>query len=293
MYFARGECTISRVIAETTQVIWNALKETYMPVPTTDEWKRIARRYFELCNLPNCLGAIDGKDIRIQKFPNTGSANFNYKGYHSIILLGCCDADGYFITVECGFAGRNSDGGVFRVSALGRWLERNGLNIPTTSPLPYDETGNKFPYYFVGDNAFPLRNNLMRPYAVRGLDNVKRMFNYRLSRGRKSIECVFGMLSQKFQVLLKPITCRKYETIISIVKCTCILHNYIRKNDGVPYTTSTDNPTNSATSKNIPNLQSNMNFIPSPSGLRNYLANYFLQPNVALPWQWNYCINDE
>jgi len=109
LYFARGECTISRVIAETTQVIWNALKETYMPVPTTDEWKRIARRYFELWNLPNCLGAIDGKHIRIQKFPNTGSANFNYKGYHSIILLGCCDVDGYFITVECGFAGRNSE----------------------------------------------------------------------------------------------------------------------------------------------------------------------------------------
>lgn len=176
----------------TTKAIWNALKDTYMPVPTTDEWIEIPRKYYELWNLSNCLGSIDGKHIRIQKFPNIGSANFNYKGYHSIILLGCCDADGYFTNIECGFAGRNSDGGVFRVSALGQWLESEGLNIPTVlTPLPNDETGNGFPYYFVGGNAFPLTKNLMRPYSVRNLDNMKRIYNYRLNRGRKSIECVF------------------------------------------------------------------------------------------------------
>lgn len=261
-----------------------------MPVPTTDEWKEIAKRYYELWNLPNCLGSIDGKHIRIQKFPNTGSANYNYKGYHSIILLGCCDADGYFTSIECGFAGRNSDGGVFQVSALGHWLEREGLNIPTESTaLPNDATGNRFPYYFVGDNAFPLRRNLLRPYSVRNLDNVKRIYNYRLSRGRKSIECTFGMLTQKFQVLLKAISCRKYSTIISIIQCVCILHNYIRRYDGVQYTTTTDS-FNVSNIRHVPILIPNMTFVNTPNGLRNYLANYFMQPNVALPWQWNNCI---
>lgn len=281
---------MSRVISETTKIIWNALKDTYMPVPTTDEWKEIAKRYYELWNLPNCLGSIDGKHIRIQKFPNTGSANYNYKGFHSIILLGCCDADGYFTSIECGFAGRNSDGGVFQVSTLGHWLEREGLNIPTESTaLPNDATGNRFPYYFVGDNAFPLRRNLLRPYSVRNLDNVKRIYNYKLSRGRKSIECTFGMLTQKFQVLLKAISCRKYSTIISIIQCVCILHNYIRRYDGVQYTTTTDS-FNVSNIRHAPILIPNMTFVNTPNGLRNYLANYFLQPNVALPWQWNNCI---
>ena len=49
---------------------------------------------------------------------------------------------------------------------------------------------------------------------MRHIDNTKRIFNYRLSRGRKAIECVFGMMSQKFQILSKPITCRKYATIL-------------------------------------------------------------------------------
>lgn len=289
-YFARGECTISRVVAETTEVIWGVLRDTYMPVPTTDEWKAIATRYYELWNLPNCLGSMDGKHIRIQKYPNTGSANYNYKGYHSIILLGCCDADGYFTAIECGFAGRNSDGGVFQASALGRWLERDGLNIPQLgSPLPNDgETGNIFPYYFVGDNAFPLKKYLMRPYSVRNLDNVKRIFNYRLSRGRKTIECVFGMMSQKFQILLKSITCRKYSTIISIIKCICILHNYIRKHEGVQYQISTFNESTSQRLKPI--LIPNMTFVNTPNGLRNYLSNYFLKPDCVLPWQWNHCV---
>ncbi|KAG8232221.1 hypothetical protein J437_LFUL011965 [Ladona fulva] len=123
----------------------------------------------------------------------------------------------------------------------------------------------------------------MRPYPQRNLNNKKRIFNYRLSRGRKNIECTFGMLTQKFQVLLTPIRCRKYENIISIVNCACILHNFILEsaNSGLP--------------RNIPNIQAdilNITQRSSPVMLCDYLANYFLKPNVALPWQWNYCSNN-
>jgi hypothetical protein len=43
------------------------------------------------------------------------------------------DADDCFITVDVGDLGRNSDGGVFRSSRLGRWLEIRGLADTTTS----------------------------------------------------------------------------------------------------------------------------------------------------------------
>lgn len=127
----------------------------------------------------------------------------------------------------------------------------------------------------------------MRPYSVKDRDNTKRIFNYRLSRARKTIECVFGMMSQKFQVLLKPITCRKYTAIVSIVKCICILHNYVRKHDGVQYTINTFGE---ATQMNKPILIPNMTYVNTPNGLRNYLTNYFLRPDCALSWQWNYCL---
>jgi len=75
-----------------------------------------------LWNLPNCVGAIDGKHVRIEKFANSGSSNFNYKSYHSTVLLACCDADGLFTMIETGYAGRNSDGGIFRASVMKYWI---------------------------------------------------------------------------------------------------------------------------------------------------------------------------
>jgi len=158
-----------------------------MPVPNKEQWKSIADRYQELWHIPNCLGSIDGKHIRIQKLPGSGSENYNYKSYHSLVLMACCDADGNFTVIETGYAGRNSDGGIFRASRMGHWLERNGLNMPDPEKLPYDQEGGKFPYYFVADEAFPLKSYLMRPYPKRRLNNRQRVYNYRLSRARKTV----------------------------------------------------------------------------------------------------------
>jgi hypothetical protein len=119
--------------------------------------------------------------------------------------MACHDADGNFTVIEMGYAGRNSDGGIFRASRMGHWLERNGLNMLDPEKLPYDQEGGKFPYYFVADEAFPLKSYLMRPYPKRRLNNRQRVYNYRLSRARKTVECAFGMMTQKFQVLLSPI----------------------------------------------------------------------------------------
>ncbi|XP_050306290.1 putative nuclease HARBI1 [Anthonomus grandis grandis] len=154
-----------------------------MKIPSNEKWKEIANRFYELWNLPNCLGAIDGKHVRIQNIPNSGSTNYNYKHYHSIVLLAVCDADGLFTMIETGYAGRNNDGGIFRASNLGQCLERNGLNLPASACLPHDESQEKVPYFFVGDNAFPFKRYLMRPFPIKTLDNKKGIFNYRLSRG--------------------------------------------------------------------------------------------------------------
>jgi len=77
------------------------------------------------------------------------------------------------------------------------WITHAGFDIPPPSPLNYDEIKYPFPYYLVADEAFPLSGYLMRPYAKKTLDNIKRIFNYRLSRARKTIECTFRMAAEK------------------------------------------------------------------------------------------------
>ncbi|XP_026819304.1 putative nuclease HARBI1 [Rhopalosiphum maidis] len=268
----------------------------WMSKPNKDQWKNIAERYESLWNLPNCIGSIDGKHIRIEKLPNTGSSNFNYKAYNSIVLLGCCDADGLFTMVETGYAGRNSDGGIFRASAMKYHITHSQLDIPLPSKLPHDTNNCNFPYYFVADEAFPLSKYLMRPYPRRTLNNIKRVFNYRLSRGRKTIECTFGMMTEKFQVLSTAIRCRDVDKINNIVKACCILHNFIRKREGIRYAMrnfeeSVDlRNTNNFTTEYSTSNEKTVNDQSSCYDLRDYLSRYFTTPQASLPWQWNNCI---
>lgn len=262
-----------------------------MPIPDEEQWKTISQRFYSLWNLPNCLGALDGKHIRIEKLPGTGSTNFNYKQYHSIVLMACSDADGIFTIIEIGYAGRNSDGGIFRASAIKHWITNEMSNLPPPSRLPDDENECNFPYYFVGDEAFPLSRYLMRPYPQKTLDNTKRVFNYRLSRGRKSVECAFGMMTKKFQVLSSPIRARTTQRVVDITKSVCILHNFIRKCEGIQYN-SYEPQENSETPTTIvhPRGDIAVHSRSTANEVRNYLANHFLTPRASLPWQWGHCI---
>ncbi|CAH2018118.1 unnamed protein product [Acanthoscelides obtectus] len=184
------------IIARTSVVIWKVLQPTYLPNPTKETWVQSARRYWELWNLPNCVGSIDGKHIRIKRPPKSGSEFINYKGYFSIVLMAVSDADGCFLTIDVGEYGRNSDGRALKESNFGKKLVNSTLDLPDPSPLPGQDTN--FPFYFAADEAFPLMCTIMKPYPKRGLTNRKRVFNGRLSRGRKSVECSFGMMSSEF-----------------------------------------------------------------------------------------------
>jgi len=150
-----------------------------MPLPTKDIWEKTAKRYEELWNLPNCIGSVDGKHISIRKPFNSGSAFYNYKKFFSIVLMAIADADGNFLAIDVGEYGRNTDARVFRESSFGQRLIQKTLDLPQPSCLRGENNKPPFLYYLVGDEAFPLLENLMRPYPRRQLTNTKRVYNYR------------------------------------------------------------------------------------------------------------------
>lgn len=79
---------------------------------------------------------------------------------------------------------------------MGTLLERREFNLPLSEPLY--ENGPILPYVLVGDEAFPLTDYMMRPYPGKNeLTVEKRIFNYRLSRARRTIENVFGILANQ------------------------------------------------------------------------------------------------
>ena len=92
--------------------------------------------------------------------------------------------------MDVGDAGRHSDGGVFSNSEFGKALDSGMLGIPNPKLLP-NTTQSPLPFVFVGDEAFPLKMNMLRPYPGKNLSEDLTIFNYCLSRARRIIENAF------------------------------------------------------------------------------------------------------
>lgn len=175
-----GFSTVQEIVTKTCKCIVDTMMSEMLPRPTNETWKSIADDFNTLWNFPNCIEALDGKHFNIQSPPNSGSLYFNYKKTFSVVLMALVDANYNFTIVNVGSYGKNSDGGIFANSNLGKELQRNNLSLPEASYLPGSST--TAPYVLVGDEAFPLKTYLMRPYPGTNLSTDKRIFNYRLSR---------------------------------------------------------------------------------------------------------------
>lgn len=146
------------------------------------------------------------------------------------MLFAIADADYKFIVVDIGAPGHTGDSNIFRRSNFGRAVICGGseLNVPPAEIL---EDNLEYRYVFLGDEAFPLLSNLMRPYPGRNtsiLPIEKSAFNYRLSRARRVVENAFGILSSRWRIYRRPIIASK-TTVLGIIKATVVLHNWLRE----------------------------------------------------------------
>ena len=78
-------------------------------------------------------------------------------------------------------------------SAFGKALREENMALP--HPSPSRETEGDLPYCLVGDEGFPLHAYLIRTYPGKGLSEERHIFNYRLSRARRTIENAFGIFA--------------------------------------------------------------------------------------------------
>ncbi|KAM3936284.1 uncharacterized protein RB166_003415 [Leptodactylus fuscus] len=149
--FDAGKITLCYIVRDTCRALWDILHDELIPEPSTQLWIDATESFRQVTQFPNCIGAVDGKHMRIQKPPESGSEFFNYKKYFSVILMAIADAHYRFIAVDIGVYGRSNDSRVFKNSIL-------------------------------ENEAFQMRGNLLEPYACCGLNYRKWIFHYRLSR---------------------------------------------------------------------------------------------------------------
>jgi len=104
--FRIGRSTAYKIKLETCEAIISALQPIYLPPMTKNMWRNVADGFWQKWNFPNCIGAVDGKHVRIKAPKNSGSEYFNYKKFFSIVLMAACDANYVFTWVDLGFYGK-------------------------------------------------------------------------------------------------------------------------------------------------------------------------------------------
>ena len=134
--------------------------------------------------------------------------------------------------VDIGQFGSGDDSGVLKSCQLDKAFEENTLNLPELEPI--DGMDGNIPYFLLGDEISPLKTWLQRPYPG-PLDEEKKIFNYRLSRARRTIENAFGILSTRWRIFRSPIRA-DVKTAELIVQAAVCLHNFLQLTSSAAYT---------------------------------------------------------
>ena len=103
------------------------------------------------------------------------------------------------------------------------------MNLPAPSKL-YQSSYQDLPYFLLGDEIFPLKDWLMRPFPGAGATEEEKIYNYHHSRARRCIENAFGILSQRWRIFLKPIKA----SVKNVLACLA-LNNYLRLTENAKY----------------------------------------------------------
>ncbi|XP_075715546.1 uncharacterized protein LOC142750430 [Rhinoderma darwinii] len=277
LQFRVGKSTISGIVRCTCQVIWQYLQPIVMPSPSREIWLQVAAGFQSVANFPNCIGAVDGKHVRVQQPPRSGSQYFNYKKYFSVVLMAVADASYKFVAIDVGAYGSTGDSRALLTSDLGKQILLDQVTLPPPQPLP--GTTHPVPFVMVSDEAFPLLPNLLRPYPRRRLDARRRVFNERLSRARRFVECTFGIMVSKWRVFTCALQLDAY-TVDVVIKAACVLHNYVRDQERG----EVDVETQTAFRDAIINWGLGR---PSNRGVqvRDAFTDYFMSPEGAVPRQ--------
>lgn len=190
-------------------------------------WIQVANEFNFKWQLPNCLGAVDGKHISIRKPAKSGTEYYNYKRFHSFVLMAIADANYRFLSIDIGGKGSEGDSNIFSRTKLGKMIKDDDarLCLPPDSQIGHENV----PYFFIGDDAFPLVKRLLKPYSPKRnqpLTEQEIICNYRISRARRCVENAFGILVAKWACVGKTFFSKPVNSQRIVAAC-CLLHNFM------------------------------------------------------------------
>ena len=111
------------IIPVVLKAICQHLLKKAIPEPTERTLAESEEGFSRTWNYPNCVGALDGKHVRIICPRKSASLYYNYKQYFSIVLFALVDSNYKFLAIDVGSYGKEGDAGIYQKSQLSQNIE--------------------------------------------------------------------------------------------------------------------------------------------------------------------------
>lgn len=207
--------TVEKITKRVLNAIFN-LRNECLYWPTAGEKKKLLAN--TLNELPNCIGYLDGTEIRLAERPcRDPDSYYSRKQQFSIKLQGVCDSQLKIRHIHVGFPGSVHDSRVFSNSSL------------FLNPSNFFE-GEE---WLAADSAYKLSSTIITPFRRNSpeSEHVRAKFNKYFSKYRVRIEHCFGRLKERFcslkELRMRLIDAKSSKYACQWITACCILHNII------------------------------------------------------------------
>ena len=236
--------TISNLFGVSVSFVCNCVKDVCEAIrrhlshlirfPKGVEILQVIQEYENKWGFPMCAGCVDGTHIPILAPKENHKDYVNRKGFHSIHMQAVVDSRYLFRDVVVGWPGSVHDARVLSNSTL---YKKGVDNALFNEVEPRNIQGKDIPPLILGDPAYPFLPWLMKRYPENNnTPREQRVFNYRLSRARMTVENTFGRFKGRFKRFSKRVD-MEVSSLVDVVLSSCILHNVCeaQKNECLPH----------------------------------------------------------
>ena len=186
---------------------------------TSEELQQLANGFSSISSsdglFDGCVGAIDGWLCSTIQPPDVINKRDYFSGHYQCFGLNIqavCDHKLRFIYFGVAAPGKTGDSRALNKCVhLCQWMEKK-------------LKGSQF--FFVGDNAYVLSDELLIPFSGNSITEAQRTYNFYLSQMRIRIEMAFGRLTTKWRIFRRKME-NSSERNSLICRVAAMLHNYV------------------------------------------------------------------
>jgi Plant transposon protein len=218
-----------QILKKLCMAVCELFSQEWLRLPDERDFNRLNREYSHL-GFPGAIGCIDVASWYWDLCPMAWQGQCKGKdGTTNVRMEVICDGFLRIYWVKFGAPGARNDLQIMNSSAFFNRI-RTG-SWPPACPDELDIDGFKLNwFYLLCDGIYPPRRYLISSLSA-PQTNQEKIFCKQQEGARKAVECVFGVLFKRFQILYRPCRLLHIEDMADIVRACVILHNVVCKSD--------------------------------------------------------------